>query len=71
MLQFKYILVFMKENLELKAHYALSLIRMIQGNMFESVLKNSPLKWENNNYIELLSFLKMCVPMCKRLRVDR
>ena len=30
LLHFQYILVFMKENLELKSHYVLSLIRMVQ-----------------------------------------
>ena len=30
LLHFQYILVFMKENLELKSHYVLSLIRMLQ-----------------------------------------
>ena len=30
-LNFQYTFVFMKENLELKSHYVLSLIRMLQG----------------------------------------
>ena len=30
LLHFQYILVFMKENLQLKSHYTLSLIRMLQ-----------------------------------------
>ena len=30
-LNFEYTFVFMKENLELKSHYVLSLIRMLQG----------------------------------------
>ena len=30
-LHFQYTFVFMKENLELKSHYVLSLIRMLQG----------------------------------------
>ena len=32
LLHFQYILVFMKENLELKSHHVLSLIRMLQGH---------------------------------------
>ena len=32
-LHFEYTFVFMKENLELKSHYVLSLIRMLQGHI--------------------------------------
>ena len=34
LLHFQYTFVFMKENLELKSHYVLSLIRMLQGQHF-------------------------------------
>ena len=39
LLHFQYILVFMKENLELKSHYVLSIIRMVQE---QRVLVSSP-----------------------------
>ena len=72
-LHFQYTFVFMKENLELKSHYVLSLIRMLQGQhvlvSFQNELSNMVKKY--SNYIKLLSIFKTCVPMCKRLRVDR
>ena len=39
LLHFQYIFVLMKENLELKSHYVLILIRMLQG---QHVLVSSP-----------------------------
>ena len=70
LLHFQYILVSMKANLELKSHYVLSIIRMLQEQHVLVSSQKLLSKMEKNNYIELSSILKMCVPMCKLLRVD-
>ena len=61
----------MKENTELKSHYVLSLIRMLQRHHVFVSSQNYPSNMVKNNYIKLLSILKTCVPMSKRLLVDR
>ena len=70
-LHFQYTFVFMKENLELKSYYVLSLIRMPQGQHVLVSTHNEPSNMVKNNYIKLLSIFKTGVPMSKRLRVDR
>ena len=70
LLHFQYILVSMSENLELKSHYVLSIIRMVQEQHVLVSSQKYPSEMETNNYIKLSSILKMCVPMCKLLRVD-
>ena len=64
-LHFQYTFVFMKENHELKSHYVLSLIRMLQKKIRHEY------HGKNNNYIKLWSIFETCVPMSKHLRVDR
>ena len=45
----------MKENIELKSHYVLSIIRMVQEQHVLVSSKNIPEKWGKNNYIKLWS----------------
>ena len=58
LLHFQYILVFMKVNFELKSHYVLSPIRMLQGQHVLVSSQNSPVTRGKNNYIKLYWLLK-------------
>ena len=55
-LHVQFTFVFMKEHLELKSHYVLSLIRMLQGQHVLVSSQNEHSNMVNNNYIKLLSF---------------
>ena len=55
LLYFQYTFVFMKENLELKSHYVLNLIRMLQRQHVFVSSQNEPSNMVKNIYIKLLS----------------